>query len=62
VANNESQLRVVLAKLAQDRKFYAAEADRVHQYVRKHHDYPVVGKKYADILTEAKRNGPPYRQ
>jgi len=62
VANDEYQLREVLAKLAKDRKFYAAEADRVHQYVRQYHDYPVVGKKYADILTEAKRNGPPYRQ
>lgn len=62
IANDEYQLREVLAKLVRDRKFYTAEADRVHQYVRTYHDYPVVGKKYADILTEAKRNGPPYRQ
>jgi hypothetical protein len=61
VANDETQLKQVLAKLATDRKFYAAEAERVHQYVRTYHDYPVVGQKYADILTEAKRNGPPYR-
>ncbi len=61
VANDEYQLREVLAKLARDRTFYAAEVARIHQYVRTYHDYPVVGKKYADILTEAKRNGPPYR-
>lgn len=62
IANDESQLREVLAKLVREPKFYAAEAERVHEYVRAYHDYPVVGKKYADILTEAKRNGPPYRQ
>jgi len=61
-ANTEYQLRDALAKLATDRTFYAAEAARVHAYVRQYHDYPVVGKKYADILTEAQRNGPPYRQ
>jgi glycosyltransferase involved in cell wall biosynthesis len=62
IANDETGLRDALAKLATDRTFYAAEAARVHAYVRQYHDYPVVGKKYADILTEAKRNGPPYRQ
>jgi hypothetical protein len=62
VANDEYQLRDALAKLATDRRFYAAEVERVHQYVRTYHDYPVVGRKYADILTQAKRNGPPYRQ
>ena len=62
VANDGPQLRKVLAKLVQDRSFYAAEVERVHQYVRTYHDYPVVGQKYADILTEAKRNGPPYRK
>lgn len=61
-ANTEYELRDALAKLATDRTFYAAEAARVHAYVRQYHDYPVVGKKYADILTEAQRNGPPYRQ
>ena len=61
VANDESQLRDGLAKLARDLTFRQAEAARVHAYVREYHDYPVVGKKYADILTEAKRNGPPYR-
>ena len=61
VANDEYRLREVLAKLARDRKFYTTEAERVHEYVRTYHDYPVVGAKYAKILTEAKRNGPPYR-
>jgi len=61
-ANTEYELRDALAKLATDRTFRQAEAARVHAYVRQYHDYPVVGKKYADILTEAKRNGPPYRQ
>lgn len=62
VANDEQGIRDGLAKLATDRTFRQAEAARVHAYVRKYHDYPVVGRKYADILTEAKRNGPPYRQ
>ena len=61
VANDEQGLRDALAKLATDHTFYAAEAARVHAYVRQYHDYPVVGQKYADILTEAQRNGPPYR-
>ena len=61
VANDEYQLRDALAKLATDRRFYAHEVKRVHEYVRTYHDYPVVGQKYADILTQAKRNGPPYR-
>jgi hypothetical protein len=61
VANDEYQLRDGLAKLARDRTFRQAEAARVHAYVREYHDYPVVGRKYADILTEAQRNGPPYR-
>lgn len=61
VANDEQGIRDGLAKLVRDPTFRQAEAARVHAYVRQYHDYPVVGRKYAEILTEAKRNGPPYR-
>ena len=61
IANDEYGIREQLARLATDATFYKQEADRVHAYVVAHHDYAVVGAKYATILTEAKRNGPPYR-
>lgn len=62
IANDEQGIRDQLARLATDARFYQQEAERVHAYVVAHHDYAVVGAKYATILTEAKRNGPPYRQ
>lgn len=53
IANDEYQLRDALRKLATDKAFYAAEVARAKAYVRAHHDYAVVGKKYATILREA---------
>lgn len=61
IANDEYGIREQLARLATDATFHKQEAERVHAYVVAHHDYAVVGAKYATILTEAKRNGPPYR-
>lgn len=55
VANDGVMLRDQLRRLIADPAFYAAEAARVHAYVRTYHDYSVVGTKYATILTEAHR-------
>lgn len=55
VADEPDALREVLRRLATDRTFYAGEATRVNAYVKAHHDYPVVGARYRDILTEAIR-------
>ena len=52
-ANSEDALRHVIARLAQEPDYAASEAARVHAYAVQHHDYPVVGAKYATILTEA---------
>lgn len=53
VVEDPEALRVALRRLATDRPYYAAEAKRVNAYVKAHHDYPVVGARYRDILTEA---------
>lgn len=55
VVEEPNALREALRRLATDRTFYAAEAKRVNAYVRAHHDYPVVGARYRDILQEAIR-------
>lgn len=54
-AADEYALRDALRKLATDATFYATEAARVSEYVKAHHDYPVVGAKYAAILNEVHR-------
>lgn len=54
-AADEYALRDAIRRLATDAGFYAAEAKRLHEYVCTFHDYPVVGAKYATILTEAHR-------
>lgn len=53
IANDGEGIRTMLARLISDRAFYEQEAARVHAYVKQYHDYPVVGAKYANILTEA---------
>lgn len=55
VANDVEGLRAQIRRLVLEPKFAEAEARRVHDYVLAHHDYPVVGAKYATILTEAVR-------
>ena len=55
VANDAQDLLAVLRRLATDGDYHASEAERVGAYVRAYHDYPVVGAKYRDILTEACR-------
>lgn len=55
IANDRDALVTTLLRLATDRAYYEAEAARVHDYCRTWHDYPVVGAKYRDILTEAVR-------
>lgn len=55
VANTAEELVAVLRRLAADADYHATEATRVGEYVRAYHDYPVVGAKYRDILTEACR-------
>ena len=60
-ANTEAELRHVIAQLVQDTGYYNMWAARVHAYTVAHHDYPVVGAKYADILTEATCGAANYR-
>lgn len=60
-ANNEDALRNAIARLVQEPSWAASEAGRVHAYTVAHHDYPVVGAKYADILTEATCGAANYR-
>jgi len=57
-APDADALRDTLRRLATDTAYHAAEAKRVGAYVKAHHDYPVVGAKYLDILTEARRGTP----
>jgi hypothetical protein len=52
-AGDEAQLEAAIERLALDHAFRAAEAERVNQYVRAYHDYPVVARRYADILAAA---------
>jgi hypothetical protein len=54
-ADTRDELREVVKRLCVDSGFYAAEAQRVHDYTVAHHDYPVVGAKYATILRETVR-------
>lgn len=57
-ANDKETLRYVIRRLAQDAMFYRAEAVRVHEYVRRLHDYRAVGAQYATFLREALGRGP----
>jgi len=59
--NSEAGLRDTIADLIRKPDWAASEAARVHAYTVAHHDYPVVGAKYADILTEATSGAPDYR-
>lgn len=49
-ANDGAALLSALRRLATDPDYYRVEAARVGQYVRTHHDYPVVGARYRDLL------------
>jgi hypothetical protein len=57
-ANDKATLRYVIRRLAEDAMFYRAEAVRVHEYVRRLHDYRAVGAQYATFLREALGRGP----
>lgn len=52
-ANDSYQLRDVIRRLAADQAYARAEAARVHEYVARVHDYPVVGARYRDYFNEA---------
>jgi len=54
-ANDRYTLMDVIRRLVTAPNFAAAEARRVGTYVLRMHDYPVVGARYRDILTEAIR-------
>jgi hypothetical protein len=54
-ADTREELREAVRRLCVDSGFYANEAQRVHDYTVAHHDYPVVGAKYARLLREAVR-------
>lgn len=53
-ARDFDDLKVVLERLVTDEPYRAAEAARVHRYVKEWHDYPVVGRRYWAII-EAER-------
>lgn len=50
LAEDTYALREQLVRLATDAQYAATEAARVNAYVRRRHDYPVVGALYADAL------------
>ena len=52
VADDAETLRTVLRRMATDAAYLEREAKRVNAYVRAHHDYPVVGARYRDLLRE----------
>lgn len=52
-ADTEDQLVEQLARLATDRAFYDAEAERVSAYVIAHHDEAAVALRYLDLLDAA---------
>lgn len=51
-ANNKEELVTVLRNLLRDPSYWASEALRVHEYVKRVHDYLAVGAKYRDILCQ----------
>ena len=57
-ADDRYQLIDVIRRLVTDTQFYMDEAARVHGYVSRVHDYPVVGARYRDYLTEALHGAP----
>ena len=57
-ADDRYQLIDVIRRLATDWQFYIDEAERVHGYVRRVHDYVAVGTRYRDYLTEALHGAP----
>ena len=52
-AGDEDQLAHMIERLVVDKSFYAAEAERVRDYVTKYHDYPAVARRYEAILSDA---------
>lgn len=54
IADNADALRDVLRRFATDPAWCRLEGDRARAYVTAHHDYPVVGQRYHDILTGAR--------
>lgn len=52
-AADAAELESVLERLAVDRAWRDAEADRLAAYVRAYHDYPAVARRYERILSEA---------
>jgi glycosyltransferase involved in cell wall biosynthesis len=54
-ADGRGALRDIISRLCVDSGYYASKAQRVHDYTVAHHDYPVVGAKYATILRETVR-------
>lgn len=49
-APGPEELADVLERMVLDAAWRQAEADRVGQYVREHHDYPAVGRKFWEIV------------
>jgi hypothetical protein len=52
-AGNQEQLAQVLERAIVDPDYYAAEAERVNQYVKQYHDYASVARRYEGILAKA---------
>jgi hypothetical protein len=52
-APEKKDLIEALERAATDRDWRFAEANRVHAYVRKHHDYPAVAERYLEIVKPA---------
>ena len=52
-ANDEDALVEVLERLKNDHAFYAAESQRVSEYVIAHHDDAAVASRYLDLLDDA---------
>lgn len=52
-ADSQGDLEDVLARLTTDEDYRSTETKRVVRYVKDYHDYPVVAKRYEDILTKA---------
>lgn len=52
-AGDQPQLERAIERLVVDRTYYEAEATRLARYVRAYHDYPVVARRYEEILASA---------
>lgn len=51
-ANDAGALREALERFVEFPAWRLEEARRVHAFVRQHHDYPAVARRYAEILAE----------